>query len=140
MTEKVTRFGVSVESELLGRFDRILRRRHYTNRSQAIRDLIRHELIGKEWEDSNTEVIGTVSMVYDHHVRGLTQRLVSLQHEYTGRIVAATHVHMDHHNCLEVLIMRGRGREISDLVKRIRSIRGVKHATLSMTTTGSHLK
>jgi CopG family nickel-responsive transcriptional regulator len=85
-------------------------------------------------------VIGAVSMVYDHHVRGLTQRLVSLQHEYTGKIVAATHVHMDHHNCLEVLIMRGRGREISDLVKRIRSLRGVKHATLSMTTTGSHLK
>jgi CopG family transcriptional regulator, nickel-responsive regulator len=140
MTEKVTRFGVSLESDLLDRFDRTIHRRHYTNRSQAIRDLIRSDLVASEWEDSNTEVIGTISMVYDHHVRGLTQRLTSLQHEYTARIVAATHVHMDHHNCLEVLVVRGRGREVSDLAKRIQSVKGVKHATLSMTTTGSHLK
>jgi len=139
MAEKTTRFGISLPSKLLTRFDKLLRSGHYTNRSEAIRDLIRQELVRDEWVALDDEVMGTITLVYDHHVRDLTQSLTRLQHRFAERIVTVTHVHLDHNNCLEVLIVRGPGREIGDLAETIRSVRGVKHATLSMTTTGTRL-
>ena len=139
MHAKTTRFGVSLDAELLERFDRHIQRRHSRNRSQALGDLIRQALVEEEWADTHNQVMGTVTVVYDHHVRELTDRLTDLQHRYHDRIISALHVHLDHHNCLEVLVVRGRGADVGDLVLRIRSLRGVKHATLSMTTTGAQL-
>ncbi|NQU41774.1 nickel-responsive transcriptional regulator NikR, partial [bacterium] len=100
MKNKIVRFGVSLDSVLLEAFDQQIEGRHYTNRSEAIRDLIRRELVREEWEESDREVMGTVTMVYDHHVKGLSERLLHLQHDFTGRIVTSMHVHIDHHNCL----------------------------------------
>ena len=137
MPEELARFGISLPSGLLLRFDDHIRQRHYTNRSEAIRDLIRQELVREEWLGSTREVMGTITMVYDHHQPDLQQKLTALQHDYARRIVSSTHVHLDHHNCLEVLIVRGPGSDIGDLAERIRSVRGVQHATLSTTTTGA---
>ena len=139
MPENIIRFGVSLPANLLRRFDLLLRGRHYTNRSEAIRDLIRQELVREEWADSRDEVIGAVTIVYDHDQHDLSHRLTHLQHEHADHILTSTHVHLDDHNCLEVLIVRGPGRSVRDLAERLRSIRGVKHATLSATTTGAQL-
>ncbi|MFW6303851.1 MAG: nickel-responsive transcriptional regulator NikR [Candidatus Sumerlaeota bacterium] len=139
MTDKTTRFGISLSSELLRQFDKHIARHHYTNRSEAIRDLIRQTLVEEEWSESEHEVMGTVTLVFDHHIHDLSKRLTNIQHDFAERIVSTTHVHLDHDNCLEVLIVRGPGREIGDLASRIKCIRGVKHATLSMTTTGRSL-
>ena len=139
MEEKLTRFGVSLEPQLLAQFDEVIRKQHYTNRSEAIRDLIRRELISGEWQNPANEVVATITFVFDHHVRGLAERLVELQHDYPGNIIVATHVHLDHHNCLETLIARGKAGEIQDLADRIQSVKGVKHAALSIATTGEHL-
>jgi CopG family transcriptional regulator, nickel-responsive regulator len=139
MTEKTTRFGISLEADLLQRFDRHIRKRRYTNRSEAIRDLIRDELVREEWTGADGDVVGAITLVYDHHVRDLAGRLTSLQHEYSGKIVTSVHVHLDHHNCLEVMIVRGRGPSIGELAEKIRTVRGVKHVTCSMTTTGAGL-
>jgi CopG family nickel-responsive transcriptional regulator len=134
-----TRFGVSLDADLLERFDEIIERRHYTNRSEAIRDLIRNTLVDSEWERERGMVVGTVTMVYDHHVPDLTARLTDIQHDHASAIVSAMHVHLDHDNCLEVLVVRGRASQIRDFADRIRSVRGVKHATLAMTSTGKNL-
>ena len=138
--EKITRFGVSLERALLGHFDQLIRRRHYENRSEAIRDLIRRELVSEEWERADSEVMGTVTMVYDHHSGDLTGRLTELQHDHAHEIVTTTHLHLDHHNCLEVLIIRGSAGRVRDLFERLRSERGVKHASLSTATTGASLR
>jgi CopG family nickel-responsive transcriptional regulator len=139
MPDQIARFGVSIESDLLSSFDNLIRRRHYTNRSEAIRDLIRKNLVEEEWETVSGPVIGTVTIVYDHHTPNLTERLNEFQHHHAKEIIFSSHVHLDHHNCLEVLVVRGPGGKIRDLADHLRSVRGVKHATLSMTTTGAQL-
>lgn len=139
MTEQIARFGVSIESDLLSRFDDLIRHRHYTNRSEAIRDLIRHDLVEEKWSSAAGEVIGTVTIVYDHHTPNLMERLNEFQHDHSKEIIFSSHVHLDHHNCLEVLVVRGAGAKIRDLADHLRSVRGVMHATLSMTTTGAEL-
>jgi CopG family transcriptional regulator, nickel-responsive regulator len=139
MSDQISRFGVSIESDLLARFDELIRRRHYTNRSEAIRDLIRHDLVEEEWGAAVSEVIGTVTIVYDHHTPNLTERLNDFEHDHGKEIIFSSHVHLDHHNCLEILVVRGPGGKIRDLTDHLRSVRGVMHATLSMTTTGATL-
>ena len=139
MEEKLTRFGVSLEPQLLEQFDEAIRKQQYTNRSEAIRDLIRRDLVSAEWQDAEHEVVATITFVFDHHVRGLAERLVELQHDYPGNIIANVHVHLDHHNCLETLIARGKVHEIQNLAHCIQSTKGVKHAALSIATTGVHL-
>ncbi|HBF34808.1 TPA: nickel-responsive transcriptional regulator NikR [Candidatus Sumerlaeota bacterium] len=139
MEEKLTRFGVSLEPQLLAQFDEAIRKRRYTNRSEAIRDLIRRELVSLESQDADSEVVATITFVFDHHVRGLAERLVELQHDYPGNIIVSTHVHLDHHNCLETLIARGKASQIQDLAHCIQSVKGVKHAALSIATTGEHV-
>jgi len=138
MSHEIKRFGVSLEADLQQRFDRHMRNHHYTNRSEAIRDLIRRALVEDEWSGEG-DVIGSITLVYDHHVSDLTQRLTAMQHDHVHEIITSMHVHLDHHNCLEVLIVRGPGKRIADLAARMRSERGVKHATLSMTSTGAEL-
>jgi CopG family transcriptional regulator, nickel-responsive regulator len=135
----LARAGVSLEEDLLKKFDELIGKNGYQNRSEAIRDLIRERLVARE-SDENKMVVGTLTFIYDHHRPNLTERLVAAQHEAGGNVLAATHVHLDHHNCLEVIIMKGRGGELRDLANSILSLRGVKHGQLVITTTGKELK
>jgi CopG family nickel-responsive transcriptional regulator len=135
----LARTGVSLEHALLKKFDEVIGKKGYANRSEAIRDLIRDHLVTEEI-DKNKVVVGTLTIVYDHHRPNLTEKLVEAQHGAGGKVLAATHVHLDHHNCLEVVIMKGRGGELRDLANRILSLRGVKHGQLVVTSTGKDLK
>ncbi len=136
---KTIRFGVSLDSDLLDQFDKLLGEHKYENRSEAIRDLIRNKLVEKEWQDTDKVLAGTLSIVFDHHQSGLAQKLTEIQHDFHGLILSTLHVHLDHHNCLEVLVLRGPGNQIRDLSQRLISTKGVKHGKLGLTTTGQGL-
>ena len=138
--KKVVRFGVSLDHHLLDEFDRVVRRRKYATRSEALRDLIRDQLVSQEWNSgADREVVATITFVYDHHVRDLTRKLTHIQHEFQGRILAGMHVHLDHDHCLEVLVVRGKGVQIKEVADALVSVKGVKHGKLTMTTTGKGL-
>ncbi len=134
----IVRTGVSLEQELLSQFDESIRERGYQNRSEAIRDLIRDHLVSRE-ADKNKVVAGTLTIIYDHHRPNLTEKLVELQHRAGSQVLAATHVHLDHHNCLEVVIMKGRSGSIRAVANAILSLQGVKHGQLVVTSTGKDL-
>lgn len=134
--EKVVRFGISLPGALLASFDALCERRGYQSRSEAIRDLIRNTLVEEEWKDSDLEVAGTLTMVYDHHNRDLPTRLMDIQHDHHNLVVTTQHVHLDHHNCLEVLVLRGPAREIGTLASRLIACNGVKHGVFVPSTTG----
>jgi len=133
MTEQITRFGVSIEPDLLKKFDKMIKKEGYTNRSEAIRDLIRKNLITEKNKNPETKAIGTLTMIYDHHVRNLTNKLLDLQHDHTKEILTTTHVHIDHHNCLEVLVLKGKTGDIQKLADNIKALRGIKHGELVIT-------
>jgi CopG family transcriptional regulator, nickel-responsive regulator len=135
----LVRTGLSLERDLLEKFDETIAARGYQNRSEAIRDLIREHLVAEEG-DQNRVIAGTLTMVYDHHRPNLTERLVEIQHQAHTQVLAATHVHLDHHNCLEVIIMKGRSAELRKIADQILSLRGVKHGKLVITTTGKDLR
>jgi CopG family nickel-responsive transcriptional regulator len=137
---KLSRIGVAIDSELLEQFDRLNTQRGYTNRSEAFRDLIRDELVQKAWESPDSAVVGTVTLVYDHHVRLLNEKLVDLQHEFHRSILSTLHVHLDHDNCLEVLVVRGRASAVQKIADALISTKGVKHGRLTITTSGAELK
>jgi CopG family transcriptional regulator, nickel-responsive regulator len=137
--DELVRFGVSLDRRLLAEFDRHIKRRHYTNRSEALRDLIRDNLVGDEWDDDK-ETVGTITFVYDHHVRDLTSKLTDIQHDYHGQILSGMHVHLDHNHCLEVLVVKGKGTDIKKVADALVSVKGVKHGKLTMTTTGKSLR
>jgi CopG family nickel-responsive transcriptional regulator len=134
----IVRIGVSLEQELLRQFDESIRERGYQNRSEAIRDLIRDHLVSRE-ADKNKVVAGTLTIIYDHHRPNLTEKLVEVQHHAGSQVLAATHVHLDHHNCLEVVIMKGRSGSIRAVANAILSMQGVKHGQLVVTSTGKDL-
>jgi CopG family nickel-responsive transcriptional regulator len=136
---KTIRFGVSLDSDLLERFDRLCEEKSYQTRSEAIRDLIRSTLVHKEWEDAQGEVAGTLTMVYDHHASGLSQKLTEIQHDVHHSILSSLHCHLDHDNCLEVLVLRGSAEQIKRLGQKLLSTKGVKHGELVLTTTGREL-
>ncbi|MEW6757426.1 MAG: nickel-responsive transcriptional regulator NikR [Acidobacteriota bacterium] len=136
---KVARFGVSMEEELLRRFDALARERGYATRSEALRDLVRRDLVREEWADPGAEVAATVSLVYEHHEHHLADALTDLQHHHHGAVVSATHVHLDAHNCLEVVILRGPSAVIRRLADALLSTRGVKHGGVVATTTGKNV-
>jgi len=136
---EITRFGISINSRLLKRFDQLIDRKGYTNRSEAIRDLVRDSLVQAEWKAGSEETMGTITIVYSHHTRELSEVLTQLQHRYFRAIVSTTHIHLDEHNCLEVLIVRGKGEEIKKISDRLIGTKGVKHGKLSLTTTGKNL-
>jgi CopG family transcriptional regulator, nickel-responsive regulator len=135
----LARTGLSIDPELLQRFDRAIADKGYKNRSEAVRDLIRDYLVAAEVAE-NKIVVGTLTVVYDHHRPNLTEKLVDAQHHAGGDVLAATHVHLDHHNCLEVIIMKGHSRALRELADHIISLRGVKHGRLVITSTGKDLK
>jgi CopG family nickel-responsive transcriptional regulator len=136
---ELTRFGVSIDDELLSQFDRLITSKGYTNRSEAIRYLIRDSLVQTEWESASQETIGTITLVYNTHTRELSDLLTHLQHGHYQAIISTTHIHLDEENCLEVLIVRGRGRDIKKISDQLTSARGVKHGRLSLTTTGKDI-
>ena len=133
---ELVRFGVSIENELLKRFDEEIEKKGYSNRSEAIRDLIRDQIVAEEWA-SDEETVGTITIVYDHHTRDLSANLTHIQHSFEGEIKSVLHIHLDHHNCLEVLVVAGKGKLLQQFADQLVSIKGVKHGKLTMTTTGS---
>lgn len=136
---KTIRFGVSLDSDLLEKFDSLCEKKSYQTRSEAIRDLIRNTLVQDEWESTTDEMAGTLSLVYDHHQSDLAQKLTEIQHEAHEVIMSSLHVHLDHHNCLEVIILKGEGETIKALAQKLISTKGVKHGKLGLTTTGHDL-
>ena len=132
----LVRFGVSIEEDLLKRFDQEIEKKGYSNRSEAIRDLIRDQIVAEEWQ-SDQETVGTITIVYDHHTRDLSSNLTHLQHSFEGEIKSVLHIHLDHHNCLEVLVVAGKGRLLQQFADQLVATKGVKHGKLTMTTTGS---
>lgn len=135
------RIGISLESELLAQFDRVIERKGYASRSEAIRDLIREQLVQREWSESGGgEKVAVVAIVYDHESSSLAQKLTHIQHENHRAVVSALHVHMDAHNCLEVLVLRGEAAEIVQMAEGLVSTRGVKYGKVVPATTGQALR
>lgn len=135
----LSRIGVAIDADLLEKFDALIARRGYTNRSEAFRDLIRDELVEKTWEKPDSHVVGTVTLVYDHHVRMLNEKLTEIQHEAFHSVLSTLHVHLDHDHCLEVLVLRGKASVVQKLADALISTKGVKHGRLTITTTGAEL-
>lgn len=133
------RFGVSLDKALLDKFDRYIKERDYSNRSEAFRDLIRQELIKKEWREGE-DVAGAITLIYDHHRRELLNKITDIQHDFQKVIVSTQHVHLDHGNCLEILAVRGSPGNVTKMADKLKSTRGVKHGTLSMSSTGEHIE
>jgi CopG family nickel-responsive transcriptional regulator len=136
---ELSRIGVAIDSDLLKKFDHLIASRGYTNRSEAFRDLIREELVQRTWERPESNVVGTVTLVYDHHVRLLNEKLTDLQHSHFHQILSTLHVHLDHDNCLEVLVVRGKAAAVKKIADALISTKGVKHGRLTLTSTGVEL-
>ena len=136
---ELSRIGVAIDSALLAQFDRLIAQRGYTNRSEAFRDLIRDELVERTWESPDSRVVGTVTLVYDHHVRLLNEKLTELQHQHHQAILSTLHVHLDHDNCLEVLVVKGRVAQVRRIADVLISTKGVKHGRLTITSSGAEL-
>ena len=136
---KLSRIGVAIDSDLLKRFDALIAKRGYTNRSEAFRDLIRGDLVQTSWEAPDSQVVGTVTLVYDHHVRQLSDRLTNMQHEFHHHVLSSLHVHLDHDHCLEVLVVRGKASLVQKLADSLIATKGVKHGRLTITTSGAGL-
>ena len=130
----LSRIGVSLDSELLARFDSFIADKGYENRSEAFRDLIRDRLVGSAVIAGNALVVGTVTLIYDHHTRLLPEKLTDLQHESHALVISTLHAHLDHENCLEVVVLRGKSREVQKLADRLISIKGVQHGRLVMSS------
>jgi len=129
----IERVGVAFEPELLRDFDTLIRKKGYASRSEAVRDLVRRSIIESAVKDENSEVIGTLTIVYDHDASGVTDRLLELQHRHHDEIMTNTHIHLDEHNCLEVLIVRGRSKAVRTLADNIKALKGVRHGELVVT-------
>jgi CopG family nickel-responsive transcriptional regulator len=136
----LARFSVAMDEDLLARFDDLVARRgSAVNRSEAVRDLVRDALVDAEWEDSSEEIVGTITMVFDHHASDLQGKLDSLQHAHHERIVSSMHVHLDAHNCLEVIVVKGTSSQVRAIADGLLGTKGVKHGKLVSTTAGRHL-
>jgi len=137
---KIVRFGVSMSATLLEQFDQLVSEQGYANRSEAIRDLVRDALVTREWEEGDGEVAGTITLMYDHHTVGLSDTLTEVQHEYHDLIISTLHVHLDHRNCLETVIVKGAPHLAKQLADQLISLKGVIHGKLTLTSTGRDLK
>jgi len=136
---EIVRFGISMDDRLLAKFDKLIEDKGYKNRSEAVRDLIRNALVEEHWANDREEAVGTVSLVYDHHTRELSDKLTEHQHSHHRNIISALHVHLDAHHCLEVVVIKGRAGEIKRLADELIGTKGVKHGRLMTTTTGREL-
>ncbi|MDD5173660.1 MAG: nickel-responsive transcriptional regulator NikR [Candidatus Omnitrophota bacterium] len=132
------RFGVSLPKDLLDKFDKLIEKKNYSNRSEAFRDLIRQELIKKEWEEAG-EIAGAITLIYDHHKRELVNKLTDIQHDHQKVIISTQHMHLDHDNCLEIIAVKGRPKEAQELADTLKAVKGVKHGVLNMSSTGKNI-
>jgi len=129
-----------MDQSLLEQFDALIKGKGYVNRSEAIRDLIRNALVEDQWATKpEEEMVGTVTLVYDHHTRDLADKLTEHQHDHHDLIISALHVHLDHHNCLEVVVVKGRADQVRRMADTLMGTKGVKHGKLMTTTTGRTL-
>ena len=131
----LVRFGVSLDKELLKKFDDHIKQNSYSNRSNAIADIIRDQLIEQEWI-SNEVVTGVITMVFDHHQRGLSNTLTNIQHDHHDLIISSQHIHLDHDNCFEIIVVKGHSNELKELCNKLKAAKGVKHARVNLATTG----
>ena len=137
---ELVRFGVAMDEGLLARFDELVARRgSAANRSEAIRDLVRDALVDAQWEEAEGEVVATVTMVFDHHANDLAERLDAIQHAHFDKVVSTLHVHLDAHNCLEVLVIRGESESVRGIAESLLAAKGVKHGKVVTTTAGRDL-
>ena len=134
----IVRFGVSLDGKLLSQFDSLIRGKNYTNRSEAVRDLIRQELIHKEWEGGG-DVAGAITLIYDHHRKDVLGKVIDVQHDDQDLIISTQHIHLDHNNCLEIIAVQGRARDVIKLAATLKSIKGVRHSSLNMASTGKEI-
>lgn len=134
---ELSRIGVAIDSDLLEKFDALIAKKGYTNRSEAFRDLIRDDLVRENIAAPGAEVVGTITLVYDHHVRTLSERLMETQHRFHKQIISVLHVHLNHNSCLEVLVVRGKSEEVQQVSDLLIATKGVSHGKLSMTVAGS---
>lgn len=134
---QLCRIGVAIDSDLLERFDSLIAKRGYSNRSEAFRDLIRGDLVATAWQSPDSTVVGTVTLVYDHHVRQLGEKLTGMQHDFHHHVLSTLHVHLDHDYCLEVLVVRGKASAIQKFADTLIATKGVKHGRLTITTSGT---
>ncbi|OGB61395.1 MAG: nickel-responsive regulator [Caldithrix sp. RBG_13_44_9] len=132
------RFGVSIPVTLIKKFDLLIRRKNYSNRSEAIRDLIRKELVEEEIEE-NGDAVGVLHILYNHHRRELSEKLTDIQHKHHNLILSAMHIHLDHDNCIEVIVMQGESQKLKSLADLLIAAKGVKHGKLNLTSTGKYL-
>jgi CopG family nickel-responsive transcriptional regulator len=137
--EKVKRFGVSIEQNLLNKFDNYIKENKYKNRSEAIRDLIRENFVNNAWEDSNKLVAGAIVIVYDHHKRALLDKIVDIQHSYQDFIISSQHIHLDHHNCMEIIVVKGVMHKLLELESLLKATKGIKHTTFAKSTLGEEI-
>ncbi len=137
MAQQTRRFSISMAADLVTQLDELVRAKGYANRSQAIAEMVRDKLVEHRGERGKHEIAGTITLVYDHHRRSIQALLTSIQHDHAERIIASLHAHLDHHNCMEVLAVRGRAGQIRHLADRLTTAKGVKHGKLTMTTTGT---
>lgn len=138
MKGRIVRFGVSMDEELVKKFDKLLSAKGYSNRSEAIRDLIRNSLVEEEWERGK-EIAGAIVFVYNHHKRELADKILDIQHDYNKIIQSSLHIHLDHSNCLEVVVVRGEASTVRELYNKLYSTKGVKHCSLARTSTGKEI-
>lgn len=136
----LVRFGISLEDSLLERFDGLIEKKGYPSRSEAIRDLIRDALVMEDWKADTSDAVGTITIVYNHEKRELADVLTDLQHKHYSTVISSMHIHLDEHNCLEVIVVKGKAKDIRSIADRIIATKGVKHGKLLLTTTGKGLE
>lgn len=136
---KLIRFGVSMDKDLIGRFDQLIEEEGYINRSEAIRDLIRERLVEEEWEEDD-EVCGGILLVYDHHKHHLSEKITEIQHHFYKLVISTQHIHMDHDNCMEIISIRGKAREIQNFFNKLRATTGIKQCDIIKATVGDRIK
>ncbi len=135
----IFRFGVSLPRTLIEKFDKLIKDNKYTNRSEALRDMIRQELIKKEWQEGK-ETVGAITLIYNHNKRDILNKITDTQHDFQKEIISTQHIHLDHDNCLEIVAVKGNSKKIIDLTNTLKSINGIKHTTLSMSSTGENIE
>jgi len=131
---ELSRIGVAIESDLLARFDRFIEKQGYSNRSEAFRDLVRDKLVGAAVEAPDAPVVGTITLIYDHHFRMLPNKLMDIQHGYHDIVIATTHAHLDHNTCLEVVVVKGSGHRVRKLADLLIGTKGVRHGRLVLSS------
>jgi CopG family nickel-responsive transcriptional regulator len=136
---ELSRIGVAIDSDLLEQFDSFINHQGYANRSEAFRDLIRDRLVSAAIESPEAQVVGTITLIYDHHSRLLPDKLMELQHDHHDLIIATTHAHLDHHTCLEVVVVKGESKRVRNLADLMISTKGVQHGRLVMSSPKTYL-